>query len=101
MISTGIFPTRLKFAEIKPLYKKGDLANISNYRPTSLLTSFSKMFGKIIYTRLIHHLNYNHILADEQFGFRTDSPTDLASYKLINDTLKSLNNQLLVGGIFL
>jgi hypothetical protein len=28
MISTGIFPTRLKFAEIKPLYKKGEIANI-------------------------------------------------------------------------
>jgi hypothetical protein len=67
MISTGIFPTRLKFAEIKPLYKKGEMANISNYRPISLLTSFSKIFGKIIFTRLTH-LNYNHILAEEQFG---------------------------------
>jgi len=27
MISTGIFPTRLKFVEIKPLYKKGKIAN--------------------------------------------------------------------------
>jgi hypothetical protein len=31
MISTRIFPTRLKFAEIKPLYKKGEIANTSNY----------------------------------------------------------------------
>jgi hypothetical protein len=29
MISTGIFPTKLKFAEIKPLYKKGKIGNIS------------------------------------------------------------------------
>ena len=40
MISTGIFPTRLKFAEIKPLYKKWEMVNISNYKPISLLTSF-------------------------------------------------------------
>jgi Notch-like protein len=52
--STGIFPTRLKFAEIKPLYKKGDLANFTNYRPVSLLTSFSKIFENIIYTRLYY-----------------------------------------------
>jgi hypothetical protein len=71
MISTGIFPTRLNFAEIKPLYKKGKIGNTSNYRPISLLTSFSKIFEKIIYARLIHHLNNNHILVDEQFGFRT------------------------------
>jgi len=100
MISTGIFPTRLKFAEIKPLYRKGEMANISNYRCISLLTSFSEIFEKIIFTRLIRHLDYNHILVDEQFGFRTKSSTELASYKLINDILSSLNNKLLVGSIF-
>jgi hypothetical protein len=40
MISTGVFPTRLEFAEIKPLYRKGEMANIYNCRPISLLTSF-------------------------------------------------------------
>jgi hypothetical protein len=82
------------------LYEKGDLANISNYRPISLLTSFSEIFEKIIYNRLIRHLNYYHILADEQFDFRTNLSTDLALYKLINGVLTSLNNKLLVGGIF-
>jgi hypothetical protein len=101
MISTRIFPTRLKFAEIKPLFKKGEIAITSNYRSISLLTSFSKIFEKIIYTRLIRHLNHNHILVDEQFGFRTKSSTDLASYKLVNDVLTSLNYKLLVGGVFL
>jgi hypothetical protein len=100
MISTGIFPTRLKFAEIKPSYKKGKIANTSNYRPISLLISFYTIFEKIFYTRLIHHLNHNHILVDEQFGFRTKSSMDLASYKLINNLLMSLNNKLLVGGVF-
>ena len=100
MISTGTFPTRLKFAEIKPLYKKGKLANISNCRPISLLTSFSKIFEKIIFTRLICHLLYNRILVKEQFSFRTKSSMDLASYKLTNDTLMSLNNKLLVAGNF-
>jgi len=42
------------------------MSNISNYRPISLLTSFSKIFEKMIFTRLIHHLNYNHILAAER-----------------------------------
>jgi hypothetical protein len=90
----------LKFPEIKPLYKKGEIVNTSIYRPISLLTSFSKIFGKIIYTRLFHHLNHNNILVDEQFGFRTKSSIDLASYKLINDVLTSLNYRLLVGGVF-
>jgi hypothetical protein len=39
-------------------------------------------------------------LVNEQFGFRTKSYTDLASYKVINVVLTSLNNKLLVGGVF-
>jgi hypothetical protein len=37
-LTTDIFPNRLSFSEIKPIYKKGD--KNSNYRPISLLTSF-------------------------------------------------------------
>ena len=47
MLSSGVFPTRLKFAEIKPLYKKGDRMDITNYRPISLLPSFSKFLKKL------------------------------------------------------
>jgi len=100
MLPTGVFPNRLKSVEIKPLYKKGEVANISNYRSISLMTSFSKIFEKIVFTRLIRHLSYNHILVDEQCGFRTNSSMYLASNKLINDILTSLNNKLLVEGVF-
>ena len=46
---SGTFPTRLKYAIVKPLLKKGDKKNVANYRPISLLTSFSKVFEWIIY----------------------------------------------------
>jgi hypothetical protein len=36
----------------------------------------------------------------EQYGFRTKSTTDKATYTLTNEILKSLNNKLIVGGIF-
>jgi Notch-like protein len=52
MLFSGIFPTRLKFSEVKPIFKKGDKNDTSNYRPISLLTSFSKIFEKVIYIRL-------------------------------------------------
>jgi hypothetical protein len=32
-LSSGIFPSRLKFSEIKPLHKKGDGMDITNFRP--------------------------------------------------------------------
>ena len=37
---TGVFPDRLKYATIRPLFKKGNKDDINNYRPISILTSF-------------------------------------------------------------
>ena len=51
MLSTGIFPERLKFSEVTPLFKKGPTTKFSNYRPISLLTSISKAIEKIIHKR--------------------------------------------------
>ena len=45
-IRSGIFPSRLKYSMVKPIFKKGDSTNMINYRPISLLTSFSKVFEK-------------------------------------------------------
>jgi hypothetical protein len=93
MLDSGIFPDRLKFAEIKPLCKGGDRKPPANYRPISLLTSFSKIFEKIISSRLNQHIYDNNILMDEQFGFRHQSSTTEASFKLYNEILEALNKK--------
>jgi hypothetical protein len=90
-LATGIFPDRLKFSEIKPIYKNGDINLISNYRPISSLTSFSKIFERVVFIRLCHHLTTNNVLADEQFGFRTNSSTEKAINRLLHQTLTTLN----------
>ena len=64
-LSSGIFPSQLKLSEIKPLHEKGDRTDITNFRPISLLTPFSKILEKVIYTRLYQHINQNNILATE------------------------------------
>jgi len=40
------------------------------------------------------------ILAEEQFGFRTESASNNATYKLTNNILMALNNKRMVGDIF-
>ena len=57
-----------------------------------MLTSFSKIFEKVIFSRSYHHTN---ILVNEQFGFRKGSSTKFVSYNLINKILSAL-----VGGVF-
>jgi exonuclease III len=100
ILLTGIFPERLKYSEVRPLYKKGDKDEISNYRPISLLPTFSKIIEKIIYIRLYSHLSRNNILVKEQFGFRKQSSTEMATYNLLNNILTSLDKKNYVGGLF-
>ena len=48
-IHQGIFPDDLKVAKVIPVYKFGNKSNISNYRPISGLSFFSKVFEKVMY----------------------------------------------------
>ena len=89
-----------KYPIIKPLFKKGERNNTINYRPTSLLTSFSKALENVTCGRLLHHINANNILVSQQFGFQIKSSTETAFFKLLNNILNALNNKLMVGGIF-
>jgi hypothetical protein len=96
----GIFPDRLKYITIIPVHKKGDKNLVSNYRPISLLTSINKIFEKVIYNRLLKHLNEQNILSKHQFCFRENLGTDNAIYSLISGILGSLNKKMQICGIF-
>ena len=98
-ILSGIFPTWLKYSIVKPLLKKGDKNNVTNYRPISLLTSFLKVFEKFIYGGLQQHIETDNILVNEQFCFRTSS-TEITSYNLTDEILSALNNRMIEGEIF-
>ena len=54
---SGIFPDHLKYAEVKSLFKKDDQSKISNYRPISILSSFSRVLEEVTYNQLHEHLN--------------------------------------------
>jgi len=99
-VSTGIFPEQLKYSIIKPLYKKGDKTVPANYRPISMLTSFSKVLEKALYNTLIEYLNNNNILNSQQFGFRRNSATEDAIFRLTHEILNALNSKIMVGSIF-
>ena len=71
-----------------------------NYRPVSLLTSFSKIFEMVMQRRILKHLTNYNILSTEQYGFRLGLRTDNATCKLTTEILNAMNNELLIGGIF-
>jgi hypothetical protein len=49
---------------------------------------------------MYQHVAQNQIHAKEQYGFRSKSSTEEASYTLIHKILTAFNNKQIVGGIF-
>ena len=78
-ITQGIYPNALKLAEVIPIYKKGDVNNINNYRPVSILSQFNKIFEKF------------NLLSDHQFGFRKKYSTAHAINNIYDKIIKNID----------
>lgn len=100
-LKTGIFPDHLKKAKVIPIFKSGDRNNINSYRPISILSAFSKIYEKVIATRLVQYLENNNLLTTFQHGFRSNRSTETAILQFINNVYKFLEEKLYVVGIFI
>ncbi|KAI8433032.1 hypothetical protein MSG28_013899 [Choristoneura fumiferana] len=68
MFEQSKFPCHFKLSIIKPIYKKGDINDVSSHRPISIISIFSKISEILIYDRLYNFLEKFHILKNEQNG---------------------------------
>ena len=100
-LSNGQVPDSMKIAKVIPLFKKGDKLDIKNYRPISLLSSFSKVLEKIIYIRTISFFKFYDILSNTQFGFREKHSTIHALLSFIDKAAHSFDRSSHMIGIFL
>lgn len=79
------FPSCWKMAKVVPILKPGkDPTNPKSYRPISLLSAASKLFEKLILTRVLDHVNNNNIFLQEQFGFRKGHSTSHQLYRVVS-----------------
>jgi len=99
--ATGIFPDLCKFAKVIPIFKKDNPLLCNNYRPISLLPIFSKIFEKIIYSRMYNFIDKNNLLYEKQFGFRSNHSTSHALISLIESIKNCLDDKKIVGGVFI
>ena len=90
---TGIVPKQLKCAKIIPLFKTGDSTVPDNYRPISLLSSFSKLLEKTVYNRLSNHIEKYKFLSEFQFGFRKDHSTVHPMLHFLNHITSALEKK--------
>ena len=100
-LTTGIFPDKLKIAQVIPLYKKGNAHIFDNYRPISLLPSISKIIEKIVFNQLYDYFVKKELIYSSQYGFRQLHSTELASLELVDRITKNLDNRQISISIFL
>ena len=69
-VKSSIFPDAWKKALVVPIPKAGNLNNVKNYRPISLLPLPGKILEKLIHQQVTNHLDEHFVLSDDQHGFR-------------------------------
>ena len=97
----GIFPDQLKTANVISLYKADDPMQFNHYRPVSLLCILSKVFEKVMYSRLIPFLNKFSTLYENQFGYRKSHSTHMALLTLMDKLVHAFENGEYVMDVFL
>ena len=86
---TGIFPSVLKSALVRPAIKddKGDVNSFNNYRPISNLPFLSKLIEKSVQKQMTKHLDYHNLHAEHQSGYRSNHSCETATLTIYNDLL--------------
>ena len=91
-LQTGIFPDPLKIKKVTPVFKSGDLKEISNYRSISVLPCFLKLLELMRCNRLYSYLANEKILYSKQFGFVKSHSTEYAISELADQIHESLES---------
>ena len=93
-IETSTFPEQLKYADVKPVFKKDSRTDKKNYRPISILPNISKIYERCINKQLEEY--FQALLSKYQCGFRK-------GYSVINTLLPMIEKwrkSLDAGGAF-
>ena len=69
-LKTQRLPSDWQLHRITPVFKSGDKASVTNYRPILLLCCISKVLEQIVYDKCIDFIS--NLISNSQFGFLQD-----------------------------
>ena len=94
-----MFPDTLKRPDVTPIFKKGNYNEKENYRPVSMLSTFSKVFEKLLFEQINDHMQSK--FSKHPTGFRKDHNTQNALLVMIEKWKTTLNKKLKIGALFM
>ena len=99
-LSKCIFPDDAKVAAVSPIDKKTEnKQKISNYRPVSVLNTFSKLFETVFREKFNSAIN--HVLSPYLSAYRTNYSTQHVLVRLLEEWREKIDDNFLVGGILM
>ena len=99
-INKSYFPLEWRKHFIVPIPKSGDLSQVSNYRPVSLLRSVSKVFERIIFNKVFEFLASSSI-SHWQFGFMPNRSSLKQLILHVHNILLAMDNMQQVDTVLL
>ena len=96
----GKFPDCLKIGKVIPVHKKQDKDNMTNYRPISVPSVFSKIFEYCFLDRLVTFLKRSGILSDNQHGYCSGRSTQTAVHEFYEPLIDLIDSGECPVGIF-
>ena len=99
-LKNGVFPDDAKIASVIPLDKgKPNKNEISNFRPVSILNTFSKIYEKVIKDQLVSGLD--KYLSPFISAYRKGYSTQHVLTRLVEEWRERLDNNYIVGAILM
>ena len=93
------FPDAGKIAHVTPIFKKKDRSDKVNYRPVSVIGSFSKIIEKYIQEKMSEHVD--KCLSVFISAYRKKYSSNHVLINLIETWKKQLDNKLFVGAVLM
>ena len=101
-LEPGKYPSKLKMSiKVIQIFKADDESDPNNYRPISLLSSFNRIFEKLMYTRTNSFIDKEGILCSSQYGFRQKHSAEHAILDIVNKIQSDMDKGHFSCGVFI
>lgn len=89
---SGHIASKFKDQSVIPVFKNGSKSVAANYRPVSLTSHLIKVFERVLRSKLVHYIEANNLINQNQHGFRSNRSCLTQLLHHIDDVMNDLND---------